>query len=53
MTKKKGAEKDLIPPPRSEKYKGSVPLGQSTFIDKIIRQAESQSSIDEIIIKES
>jgi len=45
MTKKKRVEKDILPPPRSEKSKGSVPLGRSTFIDEIIRKAESQSSV--------
>ena len=45
MTKKKRVEKDLIPLPRSNKPKVSVTLGWSTFIDKIIRKSESQSSV--------
>lgn len=50
MTKNRRAKRDLIPPLRSEKSKGSVPLGQSTFIDEIIRKAESQSSVGPRII---
>lgn len=45
MTKKKRVEKDIIPPPIFEKSKGPVTLGRSTFIDEIIRKAESQSSV--------
>ena len=45
MTKKKRLEKDIIPAPKPEKSKGPATLGRSTFIDEIIRNAESQSSI--------
>ena len=37
-------------PPRPEKPKGPVTLGRTTFIDKIIRKYESQSSIGPRII---
>lgn len=50
MTKKKRAEKYLIPLPRPEKSKRLAPLRQSTFIGKIISKAESQSSVGPKII---
>lgn len=45
MTGNKKIEKDQNPPPKSTKPKGSVNLGRSTFIDEIVRKAESQASI--------
>jgi hypothetical protein len=44
MTKKKEPEKPK-PPPKTTKPQGPVPLGRSTFIDNIIRKAESQASV--------
>ena len=45
MTRNKKIEKDYNPPPKFAKPKGSVNLGRSTFIDKIIRKAESQALV--------
>ena len=45
MTKKKRRESNTIPHPKSEKSKGPVTLGWSTFIDSILRKAESQPSV--------
>jgi hypothetical protein len=44
MTKKKDLEKPK-PPSKTTKVQGSVLLGRSTFIDDIIRKAESQASV--------
>jgi hypothetical protein len=44
MTKKKDLEKTK-PPPKITKSQGSMLLGRSTFIDDIIRKAESQASV--------
>ena len=41
MTKKKKIENTPKPLPNPDKVKGPVTLGQSTFIDDIIKQAES------------
>lgn len=42
MIKKKRPENNAIPHPKPEKSKGPVTLGRSTFIDDILRKAESQ-----------
>ena len=42
MTKQKKPEKSPKPLPKPEKAKGPVTLGRSTFIDKILKKAESQ-----------
>jgi hypothetical protein len=44
MTKKKYLEKPK-PPPKITKAQGPVLLERSTFIDDIIRKAESQASV--------
>lgn len=45
MTKKKRTENNPIPLPKPDKAKGPVTLGQSTFIDNIIKEVESQPSV--------
>ena len=45
MTKKKNLEKNPKPLSKPDKAKGLVTLGRSTFIDDIIKKAESQPSI--------
>jgi len=45
MTKKKRPENNPIPHPKLEKSKGLVTLGQSTFIDNILKKVESQLSV--------
>ena len=42
MTKKKNPKNNPIPLPKPNRYKGPVTLGQSTFIDDILKKAESQ-----------
>jgi hypothetical protein len=44
MTRKRDLEKPK-PPPKITKTQGSVILGRSTFIEKIIKKGESQSSV--------
>ena len=46
MTKQKKPEKNPKPLPKSDKAKGSVTLGRSTFIDEILKKAESQPSVE-------
>lgn len=46
MTRNRKIEKELNPPPKSTKPKGSVNLGRETFIDKIVRKVESQASVE-------
>lgn len=50
MTRNKKIKKYQNPPPKSTKPKGSVNLGRSTFIDEIIRKAQSQASIGPLTI---
>ena len=45
MNKRERPEKDKISPSKPEKPKGLVTPGRSTFIDKILRKVESQSSV--------
>lgn len=45
MTRNRKIEKYQNPPPKSSKTKGLVSFGRTTFIDKIIRNAESQTSV--------
>ena len=45
MNKKKKPENNPKPLPKPDKAKGPVTLGRSTFIDDIIKQAESQPSV--------
>jgi len=45
MTKQKKPEKNSKPLPKTEKAKGLVTLGRSTFIDEIFKKAESQPSV--------
>jgi len=45
MTKQKNPEKNLKPLPKPDKAKGPVTLGRSTFIDEILKKAESQPSV--------
>jgi len=45
MTKQKNPEKNLKPPPKPDKAKGLVTLGRLTFIDEILKKAESQPSV--------
>ena len=45
MTKKNRPENDIIQHPKPQKSKGPMTLGWSTFIDEIIRKAESQPSV--------
>ena len=42
MTKQKKPEKNPKPLPKPDKAKGRVTLGRSTFIDEILKKAESQ-----------
>ena len=44
MTRNRKREKEKNPPPKPTKPKGSVNLGRMTFIEKILRKAESQAS---------
>ena len=50
MNKRERLEKDKILPSKPEKPKGLVTLGRSTFIDEILRKAESQSSVGPRIV---
>lgn len=45
MSKQKKPRKNPKPLPKPDKAKGSVTLGQSTFINDIIKKAESQPSV--------
>jgi len=45
MTKKKKFENNPKPLPKSDKSKGTVTLGRSTFIENIIKKDESQPSV--------
>ena len=45
MSKQKKPEKNPKPLPNPDKVKGSVTLGQSTFIDEILKKAESHPSL--------
>lgn len=45
MTRNKDLEKDQNPPPKSTKPKGSVNLGRSNFIEKILGKVESQAAV--------
>jgi len=42
MTKKKKQENNPKPLPKPDKAKGPMTLGRSTFIDEILKKAESQ-----------
>jgi hypothetical protein len=44
MTRKKDLQKPK-PPPKITKTQGSVILGRSTFIEKIIKKGEPQASV--------
>ena len=46
MTKQKKPEKNPKPLPKSDKAKWLVTLGRSTFIDDIMKKAESQPLVD-------
>ena len=45
MTKQKRPEKNIKPPSKPKKSKGSVTLGRTNFIDKIYKKTESQPSV--------
>ena len=45
MTKQKNPEKNPKPLPKSDKAKRPLTLGWSTFIDEILKKAESQPSV--------
>ena len=45
MTKQKKPKKNPKPLPKPDKAEGPVTLGRSTFIDDIIKKAESQPSV--------
>ena len=45
MTKQKKPENNNKPPLKTEKAKGPVTLGRTTFIDKIYKNTESQPSV--------
>ena len=45
MTKQKKPKKNPKPLPKSDKAKGPVTLGRSTFIDEILKKEKSQPSV--------
>jgi len=45
MTRNRKIEKEKNPPTKPIKPKGSMNLGRTTFIDKIVKRVESQASV--------